>query len=84
MRWDLRQPTTQDEEPLYASAELASEAQRRGLGGEIIPSVLREAAQRSVPVRLQVLRQNPARQLYERLGFHIVGETATHVEMVHD
>lgn len=73
-----------DDEVFLASIELAPEAQRRGLGGEIVGWVLREAAQRGVPVRLQVFHQNPARRLYERLGFHVVGETATHVEMVHE
>ena len=72
------------DELFLASGELAPEAQRRGLGAEIVRSVLEEAAQRGVPVRLQVLRQNPARRLYERLGFHVVEETATHVEMVHE
>ncbi|HJQ97663.1 MAG TPA: hypothetical protein VJ826_05065, partial [Candidatus Polarisedimenticolaceae bacterium] len=47
-------------------------------------SLLKEAAQRGVRVRLQVLHQNPARRLYERLGFHAVSETPTHVEMVHE
>jgi ribosomal protein S18 acetylase RimI-like enzyme len=67
-----------------ASVELAPEVQGRGLGGDIVRSVLREAAQRGVRVRLQVFHQNPARRLYERLGFHAVGETTTHVEMVHE
>ena len=72
------------EEVFLASVELAPEVQRRGLGGDIVRSVLSEAAQRGVPVRLQVFHQNPARRLYERLGFHAVGETPTHVEMVHE
>jgi hypothetical protein len=29
--------------------------------------------QRRIPVRLQVLKVNPARQLYERLGFCVTG-----------
>ena len=71
------------DEVFLASVELVPDAQRRGLGSEIIGSITREAAQRRVPVRLQVLRKNPAQRLYERLGFRIVRETATHVEMVH-
>ena len=35
-----------------------------------------------LPTRLQVLRVNPARHLYERLGFAVVGETPTHYLMV--
>jgi ribosomal protein S18 acetylase RimI-like enzyme len=72
------------DEVFLASVELVPEIQRRGVGGEIVRSVLTDAAERNIPVRLQVLRQNPARRLYERLGFRLVGETATHVEMVHD
>jgi ribosomal protein S18 acetylase RimI-like enzyme len=71
-------------ELFLASIELAPEAQRAGIGSDIIRSILRDGAQRRVPVRLQVFRQNPARRLYERLGFHVVGETTTHVEMVHE
>jgi ribosomal protein S18 acetylase RimI-like enzyme len=72
------------DEVFLASVELAPEVQRRGLGGDIVRSVLKEAAQRGVPVRLHVFHQNPARRLYERLGFHSVGETPTHIEMVHE
>jgi ribosomal protein S18 acetylase RimI-like enzyme len=71
-------------ELFLASIELAPEAQGAGMGREIVGSILSEAAQRRLPVRLQVFRQNPARRLYERLGFHVVRETATHVEMVHE
>ena len=72
------------DELFLASVELAPEVQRRGLGSDVVRSVLREAAQRGVPVRLQVFRRNPARRLYERLGFHQVGETSTHLEMLHE
>ena len=32
---------------------------------------------------LRVLRVNPARRLYERLGFEVTGESPTHFEMEH-
>jgi ribosomal protein S18 acetylase RimI-like enzyme len=56
----------------------------RGLGGAIVRSIVEDATRRRSPVRLQVLRPNPARRLYERLGFRVVGETVTHVEMLHE
>lgn len=56
--------------------------QRRGLGTAVIRELLREADQR--PVQLQVLKVNPARHLYERLGFHVTGETDTHYQMQKD
>jgi ribosomal protein S18 acetylase RimI-like enzyme len=35
-------------------------------------------------VTLQVLKVNPARRLYERLGFRVTGETPTHFLMLHE
>lgn len=63
------------------SIEIAPEAQRRGLGAAIIRDILATAAREGLPVRLQVLKVNPARRLYERLGFAIIGETPTHYLM---
>jgi ribosomal protein S18 acetylase RimI-like enzyme len=52
---------------------LAPEYQRRGIGGAIVGDLLRSATERGLPVRLNVLRVNPAKGLYERLGFREVG-----------
>ena len=57
---------------------LLPEQQGCGLGAAIIGDVLAEAAQAGVATVLQVLRVNPARHLYERLGFAVMGETSTH------
>jgi ribosomal protein S18 acetylase RimI-like enzyme len=63
--------------------ELLPAFQRRGIGSELMGRILDEARARHVPVRLQVLRTNqPARRLYERLGFVMIGETESHVQMV--
>lgn len=56
-------------------------SQRRGIGTTILRSVLAQAASQGLPVMLQVLKVNPAWQLYERLGFVITGETETHYLM---
>lgn len=64
-----------------AGIYVAASHRSKGLGSAIIRDVLAEAARVGKPVRLRVLRPNPARMLYERLGFHVVGESATHVEM---
>ena len=50
---------------------LAPHAQNRGLGTALARQVLGDAAARGVPVRLSVLVNNPARRLYERLGFRV-------------
>jgi ribosomal protein S18 acetylase RimI-like enzyme len=58
------------------------EFQRRGLGTAILHDIQRQASARGLPVRLQVLVTNPARHLYERLGFRTVEEGPTHVAMM--
>ena len=55
--------------------------QRRGIGTRLVRDVLREASDARVPVRLRVFKVNPARRLWERLGFVVTGETATHFLM---
>lgn len=55
--------------------------QRQGHGTAVIRAVLHQAGGR--PVRLQVLKVNPAKALYERLGFGTVGQSETHWHMLH-
>ena len=55
--------------------------QKAGLGTLILRSLMAEADAAREPIRLRVLRANPARRLYARLGFAVTGETPTHVEM---
>jgi ribosomal protein S18 acetylase RimI-like enzyme len=55
--------------------------QGRGIGTTLIRRLQHEAGAKGVPVRLQVLKGNPARALYERLGFKVTGETDTHYRM---
>lgn len=55
--------------------------QNQGLGTELVRQILAEAAADGLPLRLQVLRKNRARRLYERLGFVPTGETDTHILM---
>jgi GNAT superfamily N-acetyltransferase len=51
------------------------EAERgRGIGGRVMQEVLNEAASDGIMVRIHVERSNPARRLYDRLGFLIVEE----------
>ena len=58
---------------------LLPEHQGLGIGSHLIRSLLADAARKSKPMKLQVLKVNSrARLLYERLGFQVVGETATH------
>lgn len=64
---------------LLANIRIAPQWQRRGLGAQLVETVVADAA--PLPVELGVLRVNPARALYERLGFRVVEETPTHFRM---
>jgi ribosomal protein S18 acetylase RimI-like enzyme len=62
-----------------ANIELSPAYQNQGIGSNILQKTLADARERGLPVTLQVLKTNPeARRLYDSLGFHHVGETATH------
>ncbi len=55
--------------------------QRRGYGRAVLQVVIDEAGSQGKAVSLHVLKINPSRVLYERLGFAATGETSTHVVM---
>lgn len=61
-----------------ANVALLPEFQRRGVGTALVRFVVEQATALGLPVRLQVLRSNPARAFYARLGFELVGETGSH------
>jgi ribosomal protein S18 acetylase RimI-like enzyme len=60
---------------------LVPEAQGRGVGTLLVRRLLDEALSSVRKVRLQVMKVNPARRLYRRLGFRTVAETETHYRM---
>jgi ribosomal protein S18 acetylase RimI-like enzyme len=70
-----------DEEVRIVEIQLLPECQGRGIGSELLQREFRYADARAMPVRLQVLRENRAKTLYERLGFEVYGETDTHLLM---
>lgn len=53
----------------------------RGIGAGAIGELIREAHARARPLRLSVLRTNPAQRLYQRLGFVASGGDAVYIEM---
>lgn len=69
------------EEVRIIEIQLFPEFQRHGIGTAILQRELRFADKRALPARLQVLRENRARTLYERLGFSVCGETDTYFLM---
>lgn len=76
--WDER---WQRDHVCLARVFLLPRAQGRGIGSMLIRQVCEAAHRRGLPVVLTILKVNPARRLYERLGFTVVGETATHLRM---
>jgi ribosomal protein S18 acetylase RimI-like enzyme len=56
------------------SIGVVSEARGRGVGTRLLQAVIDEGRRRALPgLSLSVERDNPARALYERLGFTVVG-----------
>ncbi len=66
---------------VLSNIELYPQFQGLGIGTLMITELLEKAAARGLPVSLRVLKINPARQLYLRLGFTVIGETETHYWM---
>jgi ribosomal protein S18 acetylase RimI-like enzyme len=60
---------------------LLPEHRGRGIGGGLIRDLLEQCRKANVLLRLQVLRTNPAARLYQRLGFHKVGEDDLYFQM---
>ena len=60
---------------------IAKEFQRRGLGTQLLKRLFVEARESSLPIRLRVLPVNPAKRLYERLGFVVIETTAERLFM---
>jgi ribosomal protein S18 acetylase RimI-like enzyme len=61
--------------------QIAPQLHGQGLGKELLSAVIAEAKQARVPLVLNVLHANPARRLYERLGFRVVKEGEHEYEM---
>ena len=70
-----------ENEVFLRTIEIHPDFQRRGIGTFIIESLLNVGLQVNKPVMLHVLKVNPAKKLYERLGFKAVTETPTHFVM---
>lgn len=71
-----------DETPWHLmQIQLAPSLQGRGLETQLLDEIIREARSARASIRLGVLKVNPARRLYERLGFVVVRETVDRVKM---
>jgi ribosomal protein S18 acetylase RimI-like enzyme len=62
---------------------LLPEHRNRGMGPLLISFMIRESLSSKAPLRLSVLRGNPAFRLYERLGFVVTTAEPMYIEMEH-
>jgi ribosomal protein S18 acetylase RimI-like enzyme len=62
--------------------QLLPELQGTGIGTRVIKELLVEARTSEASVRLSVLKVNPARELYERLGFVVIDENEKSFDML--
>lgn len=69
------------EHVFLSELQILPEYQGRGLGSQIIKQQMQDAKSLKLPLRLQVLRENKAQQLYRRLGFDVTETTDIHVKM---
>lgn len=53
----------------------------QGIGGELIRALIQECAQSGAALQLQVVRNNPAIRLYNRLGFSSIAEDKIYIQM---
>jgi len=57
---------------LTTQIQIHPDFQGRGFGNSVIKQILDNS--KSKPVELSVLKSNPARRMYERLGFKVTGK----------
>jgi ribosomal protein S18 acetylase RimI-like enzyme len=57
---------------------LLPEFRGQGIGSALLRPILDESEERGVPVTIHVERENRARSLYERLGFHQISTTGVY------
>jgi GNAT superfamily N-acetyltransferase len=58
--------------------------QRKGIGTEVLQRIVEEASRLKLPIRLAVVKFNPSRRLYERLGFRVTHEDERKVYMTRE
>ena len=63
-----------DDEIRVVDIALLGAERGHGIGGRLMQNILAEAAEAGIMVRIHVERANPARRLYDRLGFRLVEE----------
>lgn len=57
------------------------EYQNSGIATHVLQTLIKDASSQKMSIRLSVLKQNPALQLYKRIGFNVIGENDIHFKM---
>lgn len=70
-----------ENELLIANFKIVPHFQNKGIGSEILKRIINTSNTKQKNLKLQVLKVNPARQLYNRFGFKTVDKTETHFIM---
>jgi ribosomal protein S18 acetylase RimI-like enzyme len=73
--------TRQPPAAVLVDIALLSEHRGKGIGGGLVRDLIQQCNQAKLPLRLQVLKTNPALRLYERLGFIRTGEDQMYIQM---
>jgi GNAT superfamily N-acetyltransferase len=68
------QTIREDDELFVAQMFVDSQFQRKGIGTEVMKRLISVATAFNLAIRLNVVRINPARRLYERMGFRVTHE----------
>ena len=70
-----------EDEIFLDELNILPEFQRLGVGTLLIEKLIEEASRKDIPIKLHVLKVNPACLLYDRLGFEFTGGTRSHYHM---
>ena len=68
------QSTTRDGALFLGQLFVEASRQRRGIGTEVMNRLIGDAMRTRQAMTLGVVKSNPAKRLYERLGFHVTHE----------
>ncbi|GHE78614.1 GNAT family N-acetyltransferase [Thalassotalea profundi] len=61
--------------------QIMPEFHNAGIGSKVVRLIKKKAVERTLPVTLNVLLENPAKRLYEREGFITEGQTELEYQM---
>lgn len=74
-------PCRSPQELILVDLALLPDFRNEGIGTRLLGDLQQEAAAATLPLRLSALHANPARRLYERLGFTVTGDDGVRISM---